>query len=67
MASDARKLLLLLLYYTGVIHEYPAEQEAIDFAVNNTSGLNDVAIFLKRFNDIDNITLFHQGKTMRWI
>ena len=71
LANDARELLLTItlffFYYTGAIHEYPAEQDAINFAVNNASGLNNVSIFFKRFNDIANNTLFRQGRMMRWM
>ena len=45
----------------GVINEYPAELDAVNFAVSNTFSLSNISIILKNFN-ISDIDQFNQGK-----
>lgn len=51
------------LLHTGVVNEYPAEFDAINFVVNNTNSLNSASIVLKTFNVSEKRNLYKQGKT----
>jgi len=49
-------------FILGVINGYSAEYNAMKFAVNTSSGVNNVSLILKNFNITNETNLVNQGK-----